>query len=269
MQRKVGGTFHKTFFQREDWEPNVQKSCGNLPQNLFRREDWETNAKKSWGNLPQNPENLFRGQPNLPQGPRGTDKTGRQMLGEDWKTNVKKRWGNLPHNLFWREDWETNAKKNWGNLPRNLFRREDWETNVEKSWGNVSQNPENLFKGQRNLPQSPRRTDKTGRQMLGEPSTEPFSRPTGFAPRNARGGVCPETFTMAKDPKANGWGKNSMMLHSCHLWLTQLENPRVLECMFVSHSYAWFDDPSKLAAKLAEALGSRAFVLKSCPPDSL
>ena len=185
MQRKVGGTFYKTFFQREDWEPNVQKSCGNLPQNLFRREDWETNAKKSWGNLPQNPENLFRGQPNLPQGPRGTD--------------------------------------------------------------------------------------KTGRQMLGEPSTEPFSRPTGFAPRNARGGVCPKTFTMAKDPKANGWGKNSMMLHSCHLWLDLPSwkiQARWNVCSCLIHIHGLMIHPS-LAAKLAEALGSRAFVLKSCPPDSL
>ena len=85
--------------------------------------------------------------------------------------------------------------------------REDWETNAKKSWGNLPQNPENLFRGQRNLHQGPRRTDKTGRQMLGKPSTEPFSRPTEFAPRNARGGR-PKTFTMAKDPKANaGPGK--------------------------------------------------------------
>ena len=43
--------------------------------------------------------------------------------------------------------------------------------------------------------------------MLGEPSTEPFSRPTEFAPRNAVGGGRPETFTMAKDPKANAVGE--------------------------------------------------------------
>ncbi len=58
---KVGGTFHRTFFEEKIGRQMYRRVGGTFH---ITREDYETNAKKSWGNLPQN---LFRGRRNFPQ----------------------------------------------------------------------------------------------------------------------------------------------------------------------------------------------------------
>ena len=129
---------------------------------------------------------------------------------------------NLPHNQRRLGD---KRKKNWRNLPQILFRREGWETNVKKSWGNRTQNPENLFRGQR------KEQTRLGDKCWGNPPQNLFSRLTEFAPRNARGGGRPETFTMAKDLKANAVGEKGL---NSGLGIIPKKDQKKIEVGFVS-----------------------------------
>ena len=68
MQRKVGGTFHRTFFE----EKMYRRVRGTFH---ITREDWETNVKKSWGAFHRTQRTFFEASgicPNVPDlGPLG------------------------------------------------------------------------------------------------------------------------------------------------------------------------------------------------------
>ena len=210
-------TIHATLTKGGQWETNVNHSWRNPPKSFYKA-TWETNIKNSWRNPPLN---LFWNNSHLP---KKTRETVRQMQRLVWGTPQRTLWeafdllqrtpflwlktpkltqltkklGGTFHRTFFAEK----IGKQMYRRVRGTFHitREDWETNAKKSWGDL---PQNLLR---------RRLGDKCKEKLGEPSTEPgepFSRPAESAPRNARRGGRPETFTMAKDPKANAIGEQT------------------------------------------------------------
>ena len=118
-----------------------------------------------------------------------------KTLGEPWWNLLAAQDGSAPENQRDYETWATLVKLWWnllaaqdGSAPENQRVHETWATLVKLWW-----NP-----------------GRTLEEPLMEPSAEPFSSPRRICPREpqrVRKQFCPETFTMAEDPKAVAVGE--------------------------------------------------------------